>query len=336
MTLDVTRLDSATKLPAEWDALATSGFQRRDFLDHTDRENQCAQRYYVGRQDGRLVAGACVYTIRLDLLTFLHIKSPVRMHVLGVPCSVSAPGLIGEVADATLLCQEVMGRERGLLVGLNLDHPVDLPGLASGRTLPTVTMRLTFGSWRDYLGALRSSYRRRVERIGRKWSGVTSERGPCDRFEDVLHRQYLDVLGHSAARLERLSVRFFEKLPERFHLTVHRRDGRPVAWHVAATDGGHRSFFLGGIDYRTNQADHNYFNLLSAVVREAIEDGATTLDLGQTAEVPKTRLGGTIVEKGMFGWHSNGVARGLLRLGRGLLDYRTRVPEVHVFRTPVT
>jgi hypothetical protein len=59
----------------------------------------------------------------------------------------------------------------------------------------------------------------------------------------------------------------------------------------------------------------------------------TTLDLGQTAEVPKTRLGGSIVEKGMFGWHSNPVARHLLGIGRGLLEYRTTVPEAHVFRS---
>jgi len=331
VNLELERLDSAASLPETWDGLATSGFQSREFLAHTDRENPCHQRYYLGFANGRLVAGACIYTLRLDLLTFLKVKSPIRMHFLGVPCSVSAAGLLGAPKHTARLVDQLRQEERGLLVGLNLDHAPDLPGLVSGHTLPTVVIDRHFSSWRAYRAALRSSYRRRIDRQARAWAGVVSERGPCTRFDDVAYLQYRDVLSRSAAKLECLSADFFRRLPGWFNLTLHRRDDRLLGWHVTATQGTHRSFFIGGIDYSTNAAEHHYFNVLASVVREAIEDGAHTVDLGQTAEIPKTRLGGRIVQKAMFGWHSNRVGRFLLARGRRLLEYRVQVPEARVF-----
>ena len=78
--------------------------------------------------------------------------------------------------------------------------------------------------------------------------------------------------------------------------------------------------------------EHGYFNLLLGVLREAIDQGARQLDLGQTAEVPKTRLGGRLVEKSMFATHPSRIVQLLVQRGRGLLEYRRQVPQTHVFK----
>jgi len=92
------------------------------------------------------------------------------------------------------------------------------------------------------------------------------------------------------------------------------------------------SFFLGGIDYGTNSLYNTYFNILSGVLREGIEKNASLIDLGQTAEIPKLRLGGRIGEKVMLGYHSNRLVRNLLKVGKGVLEYSKTFPEHNVIK----
>ncbi len=71
------------------------------------------------------------------------------------------------------------------------------------------------------------------------------------------------------------------------------------------------------------------------VVRSGVESGASTIDLGQSAEVPKMRLGGRPQEKVMLAYHSRVIPRTMLRAGMGILSYRDRVPESCVFKAGV-
>ncbi len=324
-------IGAAADLDPAWDGLGTAPFQRRAFLAHCEAHNPCNQRYWEWHRDGRLRAGAVTYDLRLDLLTYLGLKSPLTMRMVGVPASVSCPGAIGDDGEVRALLAEVVPRLKGLVVGLNLPGDLGPAGAACGRTLPSMAMDLPFADWDAYVRALRSDYRRRLLRHDRRWAGVASRRGPCGTFDDALHALYLQVWRRSAAKLERLQASFFRELPEGFHLTVHRDGERVLAWHVAATEGTRRWFFLGGLDYAMAGPRASYFNLLAAVVREAIEDGMTWLDLGQTAEVPKARLGARAHEARLFGWHRWGTARWMLRRGRRWLEYPRTVPDAHVF-----
>lgn len=322
----------ADDLDDGWDGLATAPFQRRAFLRHCEAANPCGQRYWEWHRDGRLAAGAVAYDLRMDLLTYLRVKSPLRMSMVGVPVSASCEGVLGAPGDARDLLAAALPRERGLVVGLNLASDPDLPGLACGRTLPSMALDLPWRTWEAYGQALRADYRRRLRRVESAWEGVAAERGPCGRYDEGLHGLYLQVHGRSKAKLERLEPAFFRGLPEGFHLTVHRDGGRAVAWHVCATEGPRRWFLLGGLDYGSAGPRAAYFNLLASIVREAVEDGVGWLDLGQTAEVPKARLGARPVEKRLFGWHRRAPVRWLLRKGRRFLEYPVQVPEAHVFR----
>ena len=89
---------------------------------------------------------------------------------------------------------------------------------------------------------------------------------------------------------------------------------------------------MGGINYVLNRQFNTYFNVLIEVLREGFERRASRIDLGQTAEVPKIRMGGHIVEKYMLGYHSNRIFRKLLLAGKGLLEYRVIFQEPHVFK----
>lgn len=326
------RVERAAALSAAWDELATHAFQRRALLGFLERTNPCRQRYYELRRGGALVAGAAVYSLGLDLLTYAGVRSPVEMQIVGVPCSQSAPGLIGEREDVRALMRHVLATERGLVIGLNLDEPLDLPQVQNGRTLPAMVLRRRFASWDDYVGSLRSSYRRRLRRVRAPWRAVEHERGPCGRFDDEMYAQYLAVFERSDAKLEKLDAALFRALPEPFTLTTHRRDGRLVGWHIGLLDGEAYRFFMVGMDYADLDELNTHANVVLDVIGEAIDEGAAVVDLGQTAEISKSRAGGRSEEKYLFGYHRSRVARELLGRARRWIEYTERVPEAHVFR----
>jgi hypothetical protein len=320
------------ELPQAWDAIAACYFQKREFLRHAEFHNPCRQRYHWLERDGRPFACAVVYSLPLDLLTFAGLRSPLQMQLVGLPCSVSAPGVFGETGGVRELVEQLLAVERGLVVGLNLEVPLALGKALDGRTLPTVVLQRRFDSFEGYLSALRADYRRRLRRVRGAWAQVEVQRGECAAFDDEAYALYIQVISRSRARLETLQPSFFSSLPESFKLTRYRRGGRLLGWHICLADEDRFYFFMGGVDGAGEERLTAYLNLLLGVLQDGIAAGARTIDFGQTAEVPKSRLGGELVERHLFAHHRSALVRALLKLGRGALEYTTQVPQAHVFR----
>jgi len=325
------RLSRISDIPRGWDSLAQSYFQQKEFLLHCERHNPCRQRYYVLSSGGTLLAGAVVYTLELDLLTWLGIRSPVKMQIIGVPCSVACPGVFGEADRQEELLRGILRHEKGLAVCLNIDRvPGNVP-MCAGRTLPSVIFTNRFISWKAYLSSLRSSYRRRLSTIERTIDRLSIQTVSCSTFTDEMHRLYLDVLERNQGKLEKLESEFFQRLPPGFRLITFSEDNRLCGWAITLRDRDRLWFFLGGQDYH-HAPRELYLAELVTILRSGIESGARVIDLGQTAEVPKTRLGGNCHEKLMLTHHHNPLLDGALRASMGMLSYQRRVPETHVYR----
>ncbi len=330
--MEFIKLHRASDLSPEWDQVANHYFQKRSFLAHCEANNQCRQRYYLIRQDDRLVAGAVLYSLRLSMLTFARLNLPVSMQIVGVPCSVSCPGLIGATRAARNLLDHIRGQERGFLLALNLEIPELIPdGFAVAKNLPTVAMTPTTQSWDQYLHSMRADYRRRVNKILTRSGGLKIRVCSCEKFSTEHHDLYLQVWDRSDAKLEKLSLDFFKGLPAEFQMiTAH--DGEDLAgWAIILKTTGGLDFFLGGVQYHRNREQAVYLRLLLEIVRTGIEAGVSRIDLGQTAEIPKMRLGATCHCLHMGATHSNPAFRFLLQRAVGLLEYRRRVPTQHVF-----
>ena len=89
MTFISTKILTALDLPNEWDLMSNCHFQKKEFFQYTEKYNPCNQRYYLLFNNNQLVAGACVYTLSIDLLTFINVRSPVKMQVVGIPATVA-------------------------------------------------------------------------------------------------------------------------------------------------------------------------------------------------------------------------------------------------------
>ena len=89
---------------------------------------------------------------------------------------------------------------------------------------------------------------------------------------------------------------------------------------------------FGGMDYSAGNTYDTYLNMLLHIVREAISGGRAGLDLGQTAEETKVRLGCRLVRKHLHAAHSNGIAHKFLAKLAGALAYKLPDSDHHVFR----
>lgn len=329
-TCEIERIDKAMYLPAEWETEAPLYFQRRDFLQHTDLFNPCNQRYYMMWKKNELTAGACVYTLPVHLFTFSNIPSKVYMQVIGLPASVSAPGIFGRTkADTETLIHYILTREKGLILGLNLPPHLQLQQAIEMNMMPTVVMQQNFDSWNGYLSSLRSPYRRRANHILNAFKEADEERTGCNTFTEKHYSLYLQVMQHTKSKLETLSFDFFKHLPHQFYLTSYYHETELLCWHINCRDEEQLFFFFGGHDYQLLNNYHSYFNNLFGILKEAIEDGFSQIDFGQTAETAKMKTGGLMAEKRMFLYHRNFLIRAILKLCKPLITYKSPQEILH-------
>lgn len=319
----------AINLSPEWDELADNYFQQIKFLSHTENYNPCQQRYYLCIEDGKLISAAIVYSLRVDILTYIKVKSPFKMNIVGIPCSVSSPGIFGNNQASEVLKKHINDVEKGFVLFLNLEEKPPSGSFASGNTLPTVVFTNHFPDWNNYVASLRSGYRRRLKRINLPNEDMRFEKKQCSGFTVEMYRQYLEVYKRSNGKLEKLSFDFFRQLPPEFLLTVCLKSKRVIGWNIALLNQNRYYFFLGGIDYKVNKTYNTYLRLLYAIIKDGIEQRAGFIELGQTAEIPKMRMGGKPVPLYMEAYHSNFMINNLMKLFSSFLEYKRKLEHTH-------
>jgi len=319
------RFTLAEQLPDSWNERAENYFQLKKFLLHTEKYNPCQQRYYLCEENEKIAACAIIYTLRLDILTFLKIKSPLKMHICGVPCSVSSSGIFGNSEAIEKLKDFIREKEKGFLLFLNLTEKPVNSKYAFGKTLPTIIMKNEFSDWNNYLTSLRSSYRRRIKLMNNN-DEIEFQTLKCNSFDNKMYAQYLEVFNHSKGKLEKLSLDFFKNLPDEFVLTSCNLNNEILGWNLGLLDENIYYFFLGGINYNKNKNHNTYFRLLSNLVKNGIESKAEIIELGQTAETAKMRFGGNPYELWMEASHSNPLFNRLIKLFSPMLEYKYK-PE---------
>lgn len=319
-------------IPPEWDWMADNYFQQIKFLTHTEKHNPCNQRYYLLLENGKLIAGAIVYSLRLDILTFARLKSPIKMNIIGIPCSVSCQGLFGKRDSIEILKNHIYIVEKGFVLVLNLENKLDGSSIASGKTLPSIIFSNTFPNWDNYISSLRSNYRRRLKQINKVGKELVFKKKSCSDFSENMHKQYLDVYKRSKGKLEKLSLNFFKNLPDEFKLTVCYHKDIIIGWNIALSDQNIYYFFFGGIDYQQNKNYSTYFQLLINLIKDGVENRSEYIELGQTAEIPKMRMGGKPKYLYMEAHHSNRAFNKILKLCNPLLEYKQKLEDTKVFR----
>lgn len=318
------------ELPEDWDIIARDHpFLSRSFLLHLEQANPCGQRYHYSI-NSQGVSLFVTYQHRLNILTYGTGRLSLNLTIVGIPCSVSCPGFVIQNDTMKAFKNELTRIHGGVLI-LNSDLHDLTPHCVRDHTLPTCILETNGLNFRTYLESMRSHYRYKIMKSMQRFSGVKITKlhdNSC--FSPDYYRLYEQVFDHSNYKLEKLPISFFQQSTSQ--LTLFEKDDEPLGFCQTQLSGRKFYFLFGGIDYFNNHRFDTYFNILIHIVRSGIEQGAETIDLGQTAEWIKMRLGCTPVPRYLFARHSNPLLHFAIQKGIHLLGYSNQPSIPHVFK----
>ncbi|MCW5212529.1 GNAT family N-acetyltransferase [Desulfobulbus sp. TB] len=323
---------TAYDLPASWDnACGNNPFLSRAALTILEQVNPTGQRYYLQESKER-VSLFLTYQHRLDFFTYGKGSLRLPVTIIGVPCSVSWPGMQIQEQDNEAF-QQALQKIPGALLILNGQEPCLSPSpvYAQGRTLPNCELDIRGLDFSSYLGKMRSHYRYKIRYSLKRFQGVKIKVLKDNRvFDNRLYRLYEQVYARSNFKLEKLDISFFQQFPA--CITVFSTGDKLLGFTQTMRNNREHVFLFGGLDYALNPQFHTYVNMLLSMVKTGIEQGAERINMGQTAEDVKTRLGCTLHCRSLYARHANPLFNLLIRKGIKLLSYTAPLTERHVFR----
>ncbi|HKN93577.1 MAG TPA: GNAT family N-acetyltransferase [Thermoleophilaceae bacterium] len=189
----------------------------------------------------------------------------------------------------------------------------------------TAVLDLPFDSFDDYLGAMRSQYRRRARQALKRSGELRAEhlRDFADLAGDFARLWGAIYQRASEIKREILTPAFFREvsvLDDSSALVMRRPDGSLASFALLLADGRWLSFLQCGFEEEAGRQEGAYFRLLYEIARIGIEGGFEQIDLGMTTITPKLDIGAVPVP--LFAWvkHRNPLFQRAIRaLARGPL-----------------
>jgi len=330
-------LETASSLPADWDdACGDHYFLKRSFLQLMEAAYPSGQRYFAFRDAaGRLDSVMQTYRhpgFNIAMFTPVPVRLPVTM--VYAPLSIARPSLLLGATTRPEV-ERALHAIPGFKVILNLPPGTRLKDFASGLTFPQIVLRNRWASFDQYLGAMRSNHRRRALTALRKASGLEVRLLEDNaQFDAQAYALYEQVFGRSRTKIEKLPIAFFQANLSR--ILVAAAGGEPVGFIQMIENGRELVFAFVGLDYRHNRSYDTYHFMLLKMVEYAITHGFERVDLGQTAEDTKLRLGGERRPLLAMIGHSNPVMNWFTAKLSPLLSYRIPRTQFHVFKEVAT
>jgi hypothetical protein len=332
--MNIQKYSSIKNICPTWNTHSGSVYQKIEFLSHLETYNPCNQRYYVGTEAGEILAGAIVYSLKINLFTFGKRSLPVSFSVIGIPASVDAAGVVGkDTASINQLISHILKQEKGFILCLNYNALRTIEKIVKMRTLPTLIFEKKHDSYNDFLNNLKHLYRRRIVKAEQKMKTVEKRIEPCSCFTEEHYNQYLAILKRTKTKLETLSFDFFCNLPETYQLISLYHGNRLLVWHISTLDTTTYYFLFGGINYALRDQYDAYYNNLIAILREGFDTPCKKINFGQTATISKNRLGARIIPLRMFIYHSNPVIRFVIFLFKKTISYLIKEKSVNIYKT---
>jgi predicted N-acyltransferase len=226
--------------------------------------------------------------------------------------------------------------------GKQMKAVLDL-GYTLGESLPMNMFDPKFQDFEHYLAALKAHYRQDVRRSKKKLekAGFTISRiqgGPEleQLYSDEVHKLYLAVVERAESKMEVLPREFFLAMAREFGACLsftYIRDGeRIVGFNWAIRSGQAYRFMFCGVDYQLNEAAELYFNLMYAELDNGLRANAAEIEVGQTADLFKSRLGCYAVP--LVFYVKSTVFQGLLRRSARLLfPERPAAPAYDIYKS---
>jgi len=372
---------SAAEVPAhEWDLLTADDadltMDRRLIGAYEATMGDQSRTFTIVIRDagGNAVALACACMFRVDAGHFPWLDKLVagarrvwpnclKIGVMfcGLPIPAGQSHLrIAASADRAAVLSELdlalrkLARDQGAMIAVVKEFSIDEceavqtlldRGYLRGEIPPRHLIAGEYGSFADYVAAMKARYRSQVNRSLKKFasSGLRVEqvRGPIDMprvYTDQVHRLYEAVQARSQFKLERYPAEFIRELGRQFgddaSLTCIYQEQKLVAFTIGLTRSSIYHNLYSGRDYDLQTDADLYFNLFYHDLDFAWRRGAKEVHLGQTSDHFKSRLGTKLEPMYLFIRPTNRLIRwGLKTFSKWALPKMEPVDANRVFKS---
>ena len=325
------RIERAKDLPPEWDKLCEKNiYMSRTFMDFMERVNPCNQSYHLFYQGEKLYSCFMMFERKFNLFIFTKYHVNVPMKFVYLPLSVSHPSIVWS-EDKTEV-GKTLRKMKGIKIIINVGEE-ELEGFAKGHYLPICVLENRWNTWEDYLGSMRSSYRRRIHQALEKGKEIQYlELADNQDFTDEDYQLYEQVFNHSEYSLEKLTADFFRNdIAKTILLQI---DGKTQAFLQLIEDPGNDMliFEFCGYNYEIAHQYDIYYNMLAYIARYAIEHNFRYVQFGQTAYDAKLKFGATMYYNYYLLSHSNPIINYLIQKKNSYLQYKVTDYHFNVFK----
>lgn len=264
---------------------------------------------------------AIEFKMNFNILAFLKLKFNIPINIVAPPASIDCVGIYGSISK----CVNFYKNKSKVTIFMNLDTKIE-PCL---KTLPTAIFYNKFDDFDDYLSKIRSSYRYRIKKALKKSENLTIKSINPQNFDNELYKLYLNVLKKSKYPLETLPIGFFRD--KNFKIDVFYEKNKPIAFVSYIFMDNFMYFLFGGIDYSKRDEFDLYYNMLIYLIKIGIKNKVFSINLGQTAEKSKIRLGAVLEQRYITLATSNVIVNYFFEKLSKYLEYNEKIEDVNVF-----
>jgi predicted N-acyltransferase len=236
-----------------------------------------------------------------------------------------------------------------------LDHKYEMKfvtenGFLKSWTLPYMRLKIAWSSFEEYLHSMRHTFRRQVlnQMVKTDFSifGIRQEGllpdcakivyGNRGNFNpNLFFSLYSKVMDHAEVVLERLNPRFFEKFikdNEKVEIISIIKDDAILGSAILVKEDKKLIFLLVGFNYEFRDKYGVYFNLIYGIIAYAIENKYEILDMGQTSNYAKARVGGVGIPMVTYVCSPKKFLFFLLKVFNRVIFPETRLKVYNVFK----
>ena len=219
------------------------------------------------------------------------------------------------------------------------------------RCIPSLPMHLfkpSFPDFSHYCAALKTRYRQQINRSTRKLKNSGVELSVLTDPEEILrvytpqvHALYHQMVAKAELNLEVLPIDFFRELTSRLsgevELIAFSKDSTIIAFGWCLHASSTYSMLYAGLDYRLNDQFDLYFNLMYAGLDRALRKGVAKIQIGQSANTFKARLGCYSEPLYVFAKGLGPLMSPLIYYGANLLiAEKPALPASDIFKSSIT
>ena len=309
-------------LVIEKDLSLYNGFNKEimNLLKLLETINPCEQEY-------ELIYNNIIisYILKINLFNFKNIfPLRARVQIIGLPISISEKGYWGEV-DSIVKAVE---KRKGLKIFLNGKTEFK----NGGRTLSTFIFENKYSSFNGYLNALRSPYRRRINKALKYRNNIGIRNFSSKDFSENHYKLYLSIMDRTTNPLETLPLKFFTDFEAELYEFIDIETKDVIGFIQLKEINEKLCFLFGGFKKEDNFKYDIYYNMLLKIIEIGIEKQVNFIEFGQTAEECKLKIGCTEVPKYMYVHHSNPLLNRVIQKLVPLFSYKPYNVEHHVFK----